>query len=317
MIRKQISILLSMFLLMIPLYALGETRVFAASDTDPFSTDAALLKVFVAPLHSADCMLVVIGDHSMLVDSGTSQSVPLIHEVLKEAGVDHVDIFFNSHPHSDHIGGFITMVEEGFPFGEFLTVFPENYEGTASRQKAAVRTAKAHDIPVAQIKSGEHIPFGDAEITVYRIPDEYITDQTSMNDQSAMLMIRYGDSSILLTADVELPAQAALAELYDLKADICKYPHHGLGIMDDRFLQRTDPEYVFIPSGSIRSLFGQQMLRENGYNRVSFATWGVISMQTDGTKWIVSQALNPDLSCYISWFLNINKWIQPIRRPEI
>ena len=316
MIRKELCVFLSVLLLLMPLCASGESRVYAASDTDPFGENTPVLTVQVAPLHGADCMLITLGEHTMMVDSGTSQDVPQIREMLREAGVDHVDIFFNSHPHSDHVGGFITLAEEGFPFGELITVFPEEYSGNFTQQEAALQIAREHQIPVTRVKTGDTIPFSDAEITVYRMPDDRITDRTSVNDQSAMLMIRYGGCSILLTGDVELPAQAVLAEVYDLKADICKYPHHGLGIMDESFLKEIDPEYVFIPSGSIRSLFGQQMLRENGYHRVSIATWGVITMQTDGTKWIVSQSLDPDLSGYIIWFLNINEWIQPVVRPE-
>ena len=317
MIRKGLRILLSALLLLMPLSARWEGRVYAAKDTEPFSDDAAVLTIRVAPLHGADCMLITLGERTMLVDSGTGQDVPAIREMLTEAGVDSIDFFFSSHPHSDHIGGFIVLADDGFPFGEFMTVFPEDYSEQFTLQGAAVRAAKANDIPVTVVETGSVIPFGDAEITVYRMPDDRITDRTSVNNQSAMLMIRYGGCSILLTGDVELPAQAILAEMYDLKADICKYPHHGLGIMDPDFLAKIDPEYVFIPSGSILSLFGQQMLWENGYHRVSFASWGVITMRTDGEKWIVSQDLNPDLACYISIFLRLSEWIEPVQMPEV
>ena len=38
----------------------------------------------------------------------------------------------------------------------------------------------------------------------------------------------------------------------------------------------------------------QAYLIHNGYTRMSFATWGMITMQTDGKKWIVSQDILPD-----------------------
>ena len=312
MLRRGLCICFALLVMLIPLTAAGEGHVYAVSETTPFSEDATVLTVWAAPLHKADCTLITLGELSILVDSGTPQDVPAVRAMLRAAGVDHIDIFFNSHPHIDHLGGFIILAEEGFPFGEFITVFPEEESGIASQQISAMRTAKERNIPVVTMKSGDSIPFGDAELTVYRVPDDRITNRMSTNDLSAMLMVRYGDCSILLTGDVELPAQAVLAETCHLKADILKYPHHGLAVMNDDFLREINPGYVFITCNSIRSLFGQKMLRDNGYHRVSFTTWGMISMRTDGTKWIVSQDVDPDLSWYCSWFLNVNQWIQPI-----
>ena len=39
----------------------------------------------------------------------------------------------------------------------------------------------------------------------------------------------------------------------------------------------------------------QAYLIHNGYTRMSFATWGMLTMQTDGKKWIVRQDIFPEM----------------------
>ena len=70
-----------------------------------------------------------------------------------------------------------------------------------------------------------------------------------MNDQSALTMVRYGERSMLFTADVEKPGQRALLADTDaaaLRADILKYPHHGKQTLEDAFLSGGEPELVVI-----------------------------------------------------------------------
>ena len=81
---------------------------------------------------------------------------------------------------------------------------------------------------------------------------------------------------------------------YDLKADILKYPHHGMSKMAADFYREVDPEYTFFTHGAGNTKEAQALLIHNGYTRMSFATWGMITMQTDGKKWIVSQEILPE-----------------------
>ena len=109
---------------------------------------------------------------------------------------------------------------------------------------------------------------------------------------------KMAECSVLLTADVENEVQPKLAELYDLKADILKYPHHGTVILHNDFLRDVDPEYVVFTHGTKNTLDAQRQLVRFGYDRMAFATWGLITLQTDGHKWIVRQDVAPDLAEY-------------------
>ena len=306
--RKTICLLLMICLALS--CAAGEEKVFTPGTTEPFEEDAVLLTVYVGTLLGGDCMLMTLGGQSMFVDLGTDMNIDQINAVIEAAGIDQAD-FFNSHPHRDHAGGLIPLIEEGFPVGTMYTFFPHDYTGAAVIQKKVIRYAETAGIQIVDLKTGDQIPFGDAELTAYRIPDDTITAEMDCNNMSAMLMVRYGNCSVLLSADVENFAQKKLAELYDLKADILKYPHHGLAPMEPVFLEEVDPEYVVITHGSHDTDLAQEQLEATGYHRITFATWGIIVMQTDGRKWIVHQEILPEVKEYTERYLQKHDWIQP------
>ena len=272
-------------------------KVFSPEETEPFAEDAELLTLRVCPLLGADCMLLTFGEHSMLIDSGGYNHGPTIMKVVQDAGLDSVEYAFNTHPHNDHLGGMIPLLKLGLGVGTFMTTFPHDYvanKGEFEVLPETVRAMEAANIPVTDVKRDERIPFGDAEVTVLAIPETGTDLAGTCNELSAMLMVRYGTCSLLLTADVEPSSEKLLTEMYNLKADILKYPHHGQSKLEEAFYADVAPELVFFTHGAGNTQMAQKQLGSLGMHRMLFATWGVITMQTDGTKWIVKQDLLPD-----------------------
>ena len=300
---KRLILCLLAVALALPLTALGEEtqRVFMEGETEPFSEDAELLTLRVCPLLGADCMLLTLGEHTMLIDAGKKSQYDDVFGMLKAAGLTEVEYALNTHPHSDHAGCIEPLLEAGFGIGTFITFFPYDYadpKGQSVIQISTIHAVEAAGVPIVTMKTEDTIPFGDALLTVYRIADEQFIETSDCNNRSAMLMIQYGECSVLLTADVENEAQPRLADLYDLKADILKYPHHGTVILHNDFLRDVDPEYVVFTHGTKNTLDAQKQLVRFGYTRMTFATWGLITLQTDGEKWIVRQDISPDMAEY-------------------
>ena len=292
LIRTLICILIA---LMIPLAASADGyRVFFERETEPFAEDEALLTLRVAGMYGGDCMLLTCGGESLLIDTGDTGNASLFtyfEKMMGEAGLGkHVDGLYNTHPHRDHLAGLQDMLEAGYTFGKIYTAFPHDfYDGTVTVvQKQMIASAEEYNIPVIDVKTGDTFKCGDAEITVIRLPDNMIGRDTLTNDQSAMIMVKYGECSLLLTGDVERYAQFELARDNDLKADIIKAPHHGLGGINDRFLSSTDPEFVFITNGSANTKTTINTLENGGYKRYLCASWGEITLRSNGEKWIVS-----------------------------
>lgn len=298
-IRKAACILLALLLLPAAACGEGKRRVFSAEETTPFEPGAQLLTLTVVPLLGADSMLLTLGEHSMLIDAGTDTQAKTVMETVKSAGLDAVEYVLNTHPHGDHLGGVIPLLNGGLGIGKFITLFPHDYVERITAfdyQGETIRALEKAGIPVMDMKAGDRIPFGEAELTLMRIPDGDINPTTTCNEMSAMLMVRYGECSLLLTADVEPTqhSQVRLAELYDLKADILKFPHHGMSLMAPEFSGETDPEMVFFTHGAGDTQRAQRWAVQHGLDRMYFATWGPITLQTDGSKWIAGQEILPE-----------------------
>lgn len=277
--------------------ARAENRVFLSSETEPFDEGAVLLTLRIAGKVGGDCMLLSCGDETMLIDTGIEEFWPLIRGMLAEAGSeDHIDTFFNTHPHRDHLEALFPLLESGVTVSGIRTVYPHDYrDGHTVQQERLMQAAADYGIPVTDMKTGDTFAFGPAEITVLRVPDDKMYLSMTTNDRSAMLMVRYGDCSMLLTGDCEVAGQSIITELYDLKADIVKSPHHGYDAMVLPFLKNADPEFVFITNGSADTRVLQAQLNMEGYTRYTFSSWGEITIRTDGTRWIISQDFYPEI----------------------
>lgn len=262
-------------------------RVLMADEAAPFGEEDRVMTLYVCPLMGADSMLLTFEGRSMLVDMGTASQAEAVLAMIHRAGLDAVEYAFNSHPHNDHIGA-LPAIAKRIRIGTFLTAFPHDNIHDSFAQRRAMRALAAAGVPVRDVDSGDKIEFGDVDITVLR---QKIFPGT--NATSAMLFIRYGECTLLLTADVEGRGLKIIAEMFDVKADIAKAPHHGLTDIDASFFEALAPEYVFIPHGSADT---KQFQRQADAMNVpyQFCTWGPITITSNGERWIVDQQLFED-----------------------
>lgn len=283
---KHLTRLLALVLCLVTLCGavLGEKHVFAASSSEPFDGSTPLLTLYVCPIYGADCMLMTYEGMSMMIDGGLDNQIEDIQKMLDEAGVDHLDMFVNSHPHNDHLLGFLAMVEQGLLTADaFYTFFPHDYTEYTVSQMRAMQTCKEAGIEVIDVEDGSTIPFGDVDI---RCMQSRLNK--AVNNLSGVLRVQYGDCTLLLTGDIDGSAQRDLAKRYDLHCDIVKCPHHGITSLEWAFMKDITPEYVFIPHGSGDTQMDQDVLKKYKIP-FGFASWGMLKMTTDGTRWLVEQ----------------------------
>lgn len=263
----------------------GKT-VFHPEDTTPFEVNSQTLNLYVVPLLGADCMVLTCGGQTMLVDMGKEKDFPQIQAVLASLGIQKIDIAFNTHPHSDHLGSMV-KIASALPVAQFYTAFPEEVKGHQVIQQKALKGLSSLSVPITRLNHGDHFAFGDATCQVIQ------AGRKDVNANSAMLRIQFGERTLLLAADVNRTSQGLFAQSQELQADILKYPHHGQEKLHQDFMQKVDPEFAVFTHGSSGSREGQKWLDIHGVGYL-FATWGVITASTDGHKWIVSQEMTED-----------------------
>jgi competence protein ComEC len=110
-------------------------------------------------------------------------------------------------------------------------------------------------------------------------------EAADLNDTSIVLRVSYRDIAILLTGDIEAPAQEALLASGPLTAEVVKVPHHGSKTSATAFLQQTGATIAVISAGAgnpfghphaetLDALSGARVYRTDLHGRVVISTDG-------------------------------------------
>lgn len=286
-LRRCIALLLLCCLL--PIHALLEEEApivvfLEPEDGRPALGQSGLLEAHFLNVGWADCILLRMGDETMLVDCGHRETGGEVVAYLRDLGIDKLDYAFMTHFHNDHIGGFLEVFEE-MPVGEVLV--PAGFEDFSSLlYNELCELMEEKTLPIAMLQSGDTMAFGDTALTFY----QWDNTTAPMNDRSMLLHVQYGDRAMLLAADVENNAQKALAELLGeaLGADILKMPHHGLAAYMREFHAAVQPSLA-IYSNAKHRIERNIKLTEQRHVAWRLTTRGTIVAASDGGPWQVWQ----------------------------
>lgn len=277
---------LVLVLLFLPVYALGEGKVINLAVTPEkewsFREGAPILEMFFPPVKGADACIVRMGDEVMMIDAATAGQRARVKAALEYAEIDRVDVAFNTHPHDDHIVGF-QFVPETAEIGKLVITFPEDAN---FHMQETLKVMQEKGIPVEHAQNGDVLKVGEAELEVIQMSTSWFSE----NNRSAMLMVRYGECSILMAADVELDGQNELLKTRpdDLKADILKYPHHGVAIAGWNFLKHVGAELTVLTN----SRYSIKETRKDADRKKLpqiYTAAGMVRLRTDGEIWVVDQ----------------------------
>lgn len=290
--RLSLGMLILCVILCFSLSALAEEapviRHLAPDDPRPPLGQKGMLEVHFINVASADCILLRMNGQTLLIDSGRLQHADRILAYFEKIGVERLDYAFLSHPHGDHSGGYLSVLEE-IPTDAFL--YTAAYPGyTSDVMDGILEILAAKRIPMVSLTSGSTLELGGAALTFYDWPEP---SSRAENDRSMVLMVRYGERSILFSADVENNGQRALAELYGdaLRADILKMPHHGLAAYMSEFHEAVRPELATFSNTKSNIKPVLETMRKRGVDWM-LTTKGTIVAVTGGEAWEVWQIPN-------------------------
>ncbi len=211
----------------------------------PLPSDSVLLVTFL-DVGQGDAVLIRAPEgQTALVDAGRGNIVP----VLRGMGVERIDLLVATHPHADHIGGMVAVIES-MP----VRFYMDNGQPhtTATYRRLLATLAARPEIGYLEAVPRK-ISLGSAEIEVLPLLPGATTD---LNNRSVALVVRFGSFRAFLSGDSEvrqlthLVGQGVVPSLTLLKA-----PHHG---SDNgftwAFLEAARPEVVVISVG--RNTYG-------------------------------------------------------------
>lgn len=244
------------------------------------------LEVHVIDVGQGDSILIRTPEgKTALIDGGYDNGLALAY--LRAQGINHIDVMVASHPHADHIGGLVEVLN-ALPVRGFWTSGASHTTGTYERLLDAIDAAK---VPYYEVQRGDTIPLGRLTFEVlHSDPNAY-----ELNNTSVVLRLKYGNVSFLFTGDAEQAAeQEMLATVRDrLRATILKVAHHGsYTSSSDQFLAAVQPAIAIYSAGRNNN-YGHphrktiQALQRIGATVYGTDEHGTIIITTDGVDYHV------------------------------
>jgi competence protein ComEC len=220
-----------------------------------------------------DSLLLITPDgKTLLVDGGGFGGGPrqapqdfdigeeVVSQVLWSRGIRHLDAVALSHAHSDHMGGLPAILNNFHP--------AELWVGNNPRfgaYNALLDQAAALHIRLRTFRAGDALSFGSTQIIVLAPFRDYQPGSEPANNDSLVLHVAYGATSVMLEGDAEAPIEQDMLAEQGLASTLLKVGHHG-SITSTRpeFLARVAPQWAVISCG-LHNRYGhprQEVLEE-------------------------------------------------------
>ncbi|TVR03211.1 MAG: MBL fold metallo-hydrolase [Deltaproteobacteria bacterium] len=228
--------------------ALAETATQRPARDTPGPDD--VLRLFLADVGQGLGMFLISPEGRVVVyDAGTRGGGENIRSLMRQVGVERVDLAVMSHAHNDHLGGFIDIIEE-FPTARFLD---PGFPHTSNVYLRLLNRLEELEVPVFLAEAGRRVRidrFTEAEI-IFPSPPFLSGTRSDVNSNSIVLYIHFGDHTFLLTGDAEAATEQRLvAEGHLRPVDVLQVAHHGSNHSStEAFLAAVRPRLALIGVG--------------------------------------------------------------------
>ncbi len=227
----------------------------------------------------------------VLVDGGPG-SQPITQALSRNLPFDsrRIDLVVQTHPQADHLSGLLTVLDR-YRVGAVLDNPKPGGTVLANEWEAALRDS---GVPVTTADRGQSIDLGDGAVLQVLAPDQGdpLLAAEQINTASTVLRLSMGDTSFLLTGDLDKAGEDALIRSgTDLQATVLKVGHHGSNSSSSpEFLARVQPAIDVIEVGA-SNRFGhptQTVLdRLSGDVVLRTDQGGDVRVTTDGSRiWV-------------------------------
>jgi competence protein ComEC len=228
------------------------------------------------------------GDLRGLAPPGADVGSRIVLPALTELGVSRLDLVVLTHPHPDHAGGLFAVLDE-LPVGELWLTGEPGPGGIGDRLRA--KAAERH-VPVREPAVGT-VQFGDVAVEVLR--SSWFPSR-STNDNSIVVRLVHGRTSMLLAGDVEALAEAELAQSgHDVRCDVLKAGHHGSRTSStEAFLRAVRPAHVIFSVGAHNPFGFPHFEVDERARSFGATTWrtdrGAVTAISSGNSVVVQQS---------------------------
>ena len=219
------------------------------------------LKVHFIDVGDGDSVLIDLDETEILIDGGLPRSG--VARYLNDYVDGSLEVMVATHPHPDHIGGLIKVLEtfdveeiylngDTFPGkGRSFAIFKKftslvEAEGASTHEARRGQTIDVGILSCYVLHPDTLLPYSAFQ----RIPSIFHIG----NNNSIVLRLRYGNIAFLFAGDAYTEAEASILKAgLDVRADILKVGHHGSKSSSSRqFLNAVRPKVAgYMATGKI------------------------------------------------------------------
>jgi len=211
------------------------------------------LRVLIFDVGQGDAALIQTpSGKNFLIDAGvwspgSNSGEQILLPYFEANNINKLDAVFLSHPHADHIGGIIDLINEI----EIDTIYNSGFEYDSKLYENYRLLAKKNEIPVKSLTAGNSINI-DPSVLIMVFGPQPGRHNEDPNQHSLVLNVVYGESEFLFTGDAGEDQERRLVENFGdlLDVDFLKVGHHGSKTSSELFfLEELTPEIVTVSVG--------------------------------------------------------------------
>ncbi|MCD5406111.1 MAG: DNA internalization-related competence protein ComEC/Rec2 [Desulfotomaculum sp.] len=198
-------------------------------------------------------MLIDTGGWSGEFESNSGAGNKVVLPYLQYLGVSHLDVLILTHPHEDHAGGTIGIIQH-LPVAMVIVtplasgVTHGDWEQPDDGYLQLLLELEKRELTVQEAVAGQTLQLDpDLQIAILA-PAKPLPD---LNDSSLVIKMTYYQRSFLFTGDIGIDKQQQLLQqqMVTLPADILKVPHHGSRFFAPEFFAVVNPAIAVISAG--------------------------------------------------------------------
>jgi len=249
-----------------------------------------------------DAVLIQTTEGHVLIDGGDNHMGERVVGYLRDAGVRELAYVIATHPHADHIGGLIEVINT-LPVG---TLFMPNVTHTTQTFERFLDAIERNNIPLREPAPGSAFSVGEAVFTIIA-PNS--SGYANLNNYSVSLRMVLGDTSFIFTGDAEVQSETEMILAgHMLYSDVLHVGHHGSSTSTtETFFNAVSPSIAVIqlaadntyghPHREVRErLSGIRVYRNDEHGDIVMVTDGETITVRGATLWRV-------------WLTRLTQWI--------